>query len=89
MRFRQGTKVMVVSAVCAFVLAPCSTVLGSARPAAASDQVTADVIVGNVEERSSLDGATAVMAFGLLCGCAAFAGSRRVWVDELQPAEAT
>ena len=72
-----------LSAVCGFVLVPCSTALGGARPAAATDQLTAEVIVGRVEERSGVDSATAVMAFGLLCAGAAFATGRRVWVDEV------
>jgi hypothetical protein len=83
MRFGRKSKVMMVSAVCGFVLVPCSTVLGGARPVAATDQLTAEVIVGRVEERSALDSATAVMAFGLLCAGAAFVTGRRVWADEV------
>ena len=82
MRVGRKTKVMMVSAVCGFVFVPCSTVFGGARPVAATDQLTAEVIVGRVEERSSLDSATALMTFGLLCAGAAFATGRRVWSDE-------
>lgn len=83
MRTGMKSKVMLMSAVCGFVLVPCSTVLGGARPVSATDQLTAEVIVGHVEERSGLDSATAVMAFGLLCAGAAFATGRRVWTDEV------
>jgi hypothetical protein len=83
MRVGRKSKVMLVSTVCGFVLVPCSTVLGGARPVAATDQLTAEVIVGRVEERSGIDRATAVMAFGLLCTGAAFATGRRVWADEV------
>jgi hypothetical protein len=82
MRVGGKTKVMMVSAVCGFVFVPCSTVFGGARPVAATDQLTAEVIVGHVEERTGLDSATAVMTFGLLCAGAAFAAGRRVWGNE-------
>jgi hypothetical protein len=65
------------------IAVPCSGVLGLNGTASATDQVTADLLVGRVKEHSPIDGGTAVFAFGLLCAGAAFAGGRRVWtVDD-------
>ena len=79
MAARRMTQLVVALVAFGAVALPRAAVLGMEGTASASDQMNADLLVGRVEERSPIDGGTAVFAFGLLCAGAAFASGRRVW----------
>jgi hypothetical protein len=88
METRKTKKLVVALAMFGAIIAPGSAVFGANATASANDEMTSDAIVGGVEERSAVDGGTAVLAFGLLCAAAAFAGGRRVWSDDEQDFDA-
>lgn len=81
---RMATRMIVAIVAFGAVAVPCSAVLGMNGTASPSDPLTADLLVGRVEERSPIDSGAAVFAFGLLCAGAAFAGARRVWLIDDQ-----